>query len=787
MGFNRRNFLQKAGLGIGALGVSETLLSLLFDGSRAVPILDRYGRALAQPTRRKLAILVGINQYQQMTALGGCVTDVAMQRELLIHRFGFSDRDILTLTDSQATRTAIETGFVEHLIKQARAGDVAVFHFSGYGSRVQRHLGADIDRLGNWDNSFVTVDGAIPTNGIPARDLLAETLRLLLLSLSTSNVTTILDTAHINRVNSLEGTLRVRNPAYPPVDTVISEELAFQEELLGQLNPVQRGNISIMPGLYLAATGLSPLAMEAKWNGFTAGLFTYCLTQYLWQAMPPTTVQITMSRTAANINQLIGINQQPQLGGDKYLDPVLPYDLDPHIGADGVVTSLDSSGTTVQLWLGGLPGIVTQYYGINSLLELVNENALQRIEGSETADVRLGSGEGYGKIINKQQPITHNQKLTSNNQQLQIRTKDGLRATAQLIPNTTIPNTPIKVGQLVEESVRILPRNVTLTIALDTKLERIERVDATSAFASIYPVSSVVIAGEQPADYLFGKRIKEGSSTNLLPNAAPGYGLFYLGGEPIRNTAGESGEAVKSAVTRLLPQLNTLLGSKLLRLTENEGSSKLAIKGYLETIFPEEKTIAIQAPARGFASLPSRNLPLKYPEFLPSVKEGKLPSIPRGSRIQCRLENYSDLPIYFILLGFQTGANAIAFFPHSPSSSLPSLRNGSIAPGQSLIIPDPAATFDWAVAGLPGVCEIQLIASPFPFTGAMAKLQAGMISTVKGERIDNLLNSLDVAQAILQDLHQGSGVTSDRIGIISDSYVLDVNAWATLSFIYEVY
>ncbi len=736
--------------------------------------------------------------------LGGCVTDVAMQRELLIHRFGFSDRDILTLTDSQATRRAIETGFVEHLIKQARAGDVVVFHFSGYGSRVKRNLAADIDKLGNWDNSFVTVDGAIPTNGIPARDLLAETLRLLLLSLATSNVTTILDTAHVDRVNILEGTLRVRNPAYPPADTVISEELAFREELLGQINGIQRGNIGMMPGLFLAAAGLSPLAMEAKWNGFAAGLFTYCLTQYLWQVMPPTTVQITMSRTAANINQLIGINQQPQLGGDKYLDSLLPYYLNPHISADGVVTSLDSSGTTVQLWLGGLSGIVIQYYGINSLLELVNENTLERIEGSDTKDAGLGSDtadaglgshiaddlvkseEGSAKIINKQQSITHNQKLTTNNQQLQIRTKDGLRATAQLIPNTTIPNTAIKVGQLVQESVRILPRNVSLTIALDTKLERIERVDATSAFASIYPVSSVVVAGEQPADYLFGKRIKEGSSANRLPNAAPGYGLFYLGGEAIRNTAGESGEAVKSAVTRLQPQLNTLLASKLLRLTGNEGSSKLAIRGYLETIFPEEKTIAIRETGRGFSSLTSRNLPLKYPEFLPSVKEGKLPSIPRGSRIQCRLENYSDRVIYFIMLGFQTGANAIAFFPHSSSSSLPSVRNGSIAPGQSVIIPAPATTFDWAVAGLPGVCEIQLIASPFPFTGAMAKLQEGMISTVKGERIDNLLNPLDVAQAILQDLHQGSGVTSDRIGIISDSYVLDVKAWATLSFIYEV-
>ena len=795
MGFNRRTFLQKAGLGIGALGVSETLLSLLFDGNRAIPILDRYGQALAQPAPRKLALLVGINQYPQMTALGGCITDVEMQRELLIHRFGFNDRDILTLTDSQATRKAIETGFIEHLIKQAKADDVVVFHFSGYGSRVKRNPSSDTNNLGNWQNSFVPVDGIVPTNGVPANDLLADTLALLLLSLASHRVTTILDTSHIDTANILQGNLRARSISYPPGDAVISEEVALQEQILAQINPAV--NLNIMPGLILAAAESDQLAMEAKWNGFSAGLFTYALTQYLWQAIPGTTVQITMSRIAENINQLIGRNQQPKLIGEKHLDSLFPDYLPPHpnIGADGVVTSLDSSGKTAQLWLGGLPAIVLQYYGANSILELVNENTSQGLE------VRGNGLEVMTQLENNEQPTVTNKGLkplvnqqptTTNNQQLQIKTKDGLTATAQIITSTTIPTSPLQVGQLVQEAVRIIPRNVTLTIALDANLERIERVDATSAFASISAVSSVVVAGEQPADYLFGKRIKEGSTVNIVPNTSPGYGLFYIDGERIHNTAGEIGEAVKSAVTRLVPQLKTLLASKLLRLTANEGSSRLAIRGYLEMIFPQEKTIAVRETRRGFSSV----LPLDFPsnsiDFIPSVKNGKLPSIPIGSRIQYRLENYSNRPIYFMLLGFQTGANAIAFYPNRPFPPLPKsdknipVKDGAIAPGETMRIPDPAAAFDWAIAGLPGLWEIQLICSPFPFTQAMAKLEEGIISTVKGERIENLLNPLDVAQAILQDLHQGSAVSSEQIGTISDSYALDVNDWATLSFIYQV-
>ena len=59
-------------------------------------------------------------------------------------------------------------------------------------------------------------------------------------------------------------------------------------------------------------------------------------------------------------------------------------------------------------------------------------------------------------------------------------------------------------GQLVQEAIRVVPRNINLNIALDPGLERIERVDATSAFSTI-SIVTLVNAGEQPADYLFGR------------------------------------------------------------------------------------------------------------------------------------------------------------------------------------------------------------------------------------------------------------------------------------------
>ena len=123
----RRRFLQQISGLLAALGVAET---------EWLSLGNPYYQALAQPNQRKLALLIGINQYPQSPALGGCVTDVELQTELLINRCGFAASDILTLTDEQASRKFIENAFLDHLGKQAKPGDVVIFHFSGYGTRV---------------------------------------------------------------------------------------------------------------------------------------------------------------------------------------------------------------------------------------------------------------------------------------------------------------------------------------------------------------------------------------------------------------------------------------------------------------------------------------------------------------------------------------------------------------------------------------------------------------------------------------------------------------------------
>jgi len=97
----------------------------------------------------------------------------------LIHHFGYKENDILILKDKQATRKGILTAFEEHLLKQAKPGDVVMFHFSGHGSQV---YDADCDSKDDCLNStFVPFDNNLSLNtrilkGGVVNDIMGHTL-----------------------------------------------------------------------------------------------------------------------------------------------------------------------------------------------------------------------------------------------------------------------------------------------------------------------------------------------------------------------------------------------------------------------------------------------------------------------------------------------------------------------------------------------------------------------------------------------------------------------------------
>jgi hypothetical protein len=707
----RRRFLQQISGLLAALGLAET---------EWLSLGNPYYQALAQSHQRKLALLIGINQYPQSPALGGCITDVELQTELLINRCGFAAADILTLTDEQASKDFIKAAFLDHLGKQAKSGDVVIFHFSGYGTCV--NLGTGI-----LANAIVPVDENNLLGTKSRNYLLIETLLLLLRSLPTNQVTAILDTSYNHAPKLKPNGLRVRTRPESSAAILQIQELEF----LSQLKNRQLANYH--PLIINATAAPNQQAGEFIFSNGTAGLLTYALTQYLWETTPAKTISVFLSGVATSMYQLGGKQQPSLLNESKKFQNALIIDYFPidNLRSIGVIQSVEEDGKIFKLWLGGLPLHVLTNYGVNSRLILQT--------GAE----------------------------------LTIKSRSGLVAKAQLT-NREITNLP-QVGQIVQESIRILPRNIFVNVALDEHLERIEVVDATSVFSGISRIANIITT-QETADYVFGK----------VAQVPSRYGLFYLGGEPIINTIGEVGEAVKVAVQRLTPQFSTLLASKLWQLTENQGSSRLPVRATLEVVNSVVPRVFMVRDTLGTAS---QDKILQPPDY-----EGTaMPTIPLGSRLQYKVENLSDRPIYLILVGLNNNQNAFAFYPWEVfpeteiSPTKPQLIEILIPPGQTMKIPDNQSGPGWLLPTRYTFCEHQIILSTAPFQETLAALATTKyFATTDQQAISPIVNPLEVAQAILQDLHNASKVKTDINITTNDAYILAVNNWASLNFSFQV-
>ncbi|MDX2100794.1 MAG: DUF4384 domain-containing protein, partial [Leptolyngbyaceae cyanobacterium bins.59] len=473
---------------------------------------------------------------------------------------------------------------------------------------------------------------------------------------------------------------------------------------------------------------------------------------------------------------LIGQKSREQTLLTYYLPP------EPVLGAEGVITAIEDDGKTGRLWLAGIPGNVLDYYGTNSVLILADRPP------SNTETVPAPDGEA------SLAPFS-----------LQLLSRTGLTAKVK-VSGKGETSEKLQVGQCVQEWVRVLPRQVNLLVALDGNLERIERVDATSAFSGIAQIRSVP-AGEQPADCLLG-RINPPAppssesptptaeisppapvppSDGPLPQPLNRYALFSVGHSLIPNTKGPSGEAVKVAIQRLVPSLRSLQATKLLRLTVNENSSRLAVGAVLEVVAPEPQQVMQRSTLRGTGTLLETSPPNGKP-----LRETGVVSLPIGSRIRYRLQNNSDHPVYFVLLGLDTSGSAIALYSGQAANSAtspdtrPTLKQEEIAAGETLTVPQISSAFEWVVREPAGIAETLILFSTLPFTQTLSTLESGLRQISNSQRIGVPSNPVEVAQAVLIDLHQASSGLPLTPTVAADFLALHMNAWATLSFVYQV-
>ncbi|MFS8879014.1 caspase family protein [Synechococcus sp. H55.8] len=510
----RRSFLQTLILVAASLGLSPGWLA-----GQA----ERYGQALAAGSR-KLALLIGINRYPgEGSALQGCVTDLELQRELLLNRFGFDPAEILTLTDGAATPSGIQAAFAEHLGGSSQAAETVVVQFSGYG---QWRAGS---APGQWQ-PVLLLSGS---EGMAAMEL--DSFFRLLEGLGTAQITTLLDCGFTHISPSVRGNLQLRSR--PPAGKGAGSAASDSSEL-------QRVWPSPPKGLLIAATTPQDLAAEAAWPGFYAGVLTYLLTQYLWESTPATRLLVAFNQVASRRELGLFACQRPILEGKETARRIPPYFLTPpQVAVSGVIQEV--KGNRAQVWLGGIP------------------------------PAALG-GLQPGTLL---APLS-----TASSVPLLIRSRSGLLAQVQ--PANGEGQFP-PVGTLVREQLRSLSSSLKLLVGLEDNLGRVEKVDLTNAIAGHSWMETANPRERQVDCLLgrITPEMAAAFQADALPKPLEvnGYSLFWPGRELLLNSCGPAGEAAATAVQRLVPRLAHLLAAKRLRTTLNAAISPLAVVGELST------------------------------------------------------------------------------------------------------------------------------------------------------------------------------------------------------------
>jgi hypothetical protein len=690
-----------------------------------------------------------------------------LQRHLLIYRFGFNPKDIHTLTDEQATRQGILEAFEEHLIRQAKPGDVVVFHYSGHGSYVSDPDGDNPDKL---NSTFVPIDAFLPsgfpnTGGV-VQDIMGHTLFLLMSAVQSENITAVLDSCFSG--GGTRGNVRIRSRDGGSQLQISPTEKVYQQQWLSRLKMspqefIQQRRAGVAKGIVIASTQRNQTAADTPFNDFYAGAFTYLMTQYLWEQTG------TVGSAIANItrdikpfsSQVPLADTKPQSGYETksfyFIDKQNPP-------AEAVITEV--TGNTAKLWLGGLD---------RESLEAFNKGAVFAI-----ADA---NGRGSGKVT--------------------------LVSRKGLIGEATVEGTT-QAGALLQEAARSIPSDLKLRIGLDSSLggeinsakqalqaiNRIEAVPVPYSGEVHYLLGRVTVgdrkasssinrtaettsrqtkpfcAGFTTCDTLpsrLGRLInQEGQAKTLPPTGS--IGLFSPGkDELILDSFGEPGETITKAISRLEAKLKSLLAARLIKMTLNANSSRLKLAVSMLPEAGKEMIAEAFTPRSGITRERTAGLSQR---------------LQLGTPFQFRVTNEESRPLYLTILSVDATRGLSVLFPHSWRVSEDVTR---LDAGQTLLIPNPAKDEFQLVAQAQGIAEVLIVASLSPLKKSLKNLQSlaeelklANGPVVLGRDAQRSEDSVDVIGNLLDDLSGERGTLG-----VADREV-NTAEMATLSITFEV-
>lgn len=726
----RRHFLQLVGSTLTTVGLSQLEI---------VQKSDRYRRVLAQTTGRKLALLVGINAYSHGDELHGCVTDVQLQQKLLMHHFGFQAEDIQILTDAQATRQAILTAFEQHLIQQAKPGDVVVFHFSGHGSQV-----LDPDRIApdGLNSTFVPIDNFLSLKarqaGGTVPDIMGRTLFLLMSAVNTENVTVVLDCCYAG--GGKRGNITVRALDGGTQLQPSPEELAYQQEWLKRLNLSetelkQRRQAGVAKGVVIASARRNQLATDARFSGFSAGAFTYTMTQYLWQQTRNEALLNALANIARNTMEVSYTGQVPEYeakgGTNKAQQPIYLLNR-PTPAAEAVITEVE--GDRVKLWLGGMNIQGIKACDRGALFALIDA------QGKEQGFVQLEPNSRQGLIV---------------------------RGKLQKIQSGVL-----QVGTLLQERVRGVPTDLTLTIGIDPSLGS-DRAKAIQVLNTINRLKAIPVQQEE-VQYLLGRITAENRQFQTQANEdlppIGSIGLFTPALEIVPSSFGIPNESVEAAVNRLNAKFKSLLAVHIVKTILNPGSSKLNVTASMNPAGTNE-ILASTFTARGSRSV--------------SANSHRSRRLALGTPLEFNVTNQESRDLYVSILVIDPEGEMTVIFPNTWTSS----ENAALLKaGESLKIPQPGKDkFKLTVQKPLGTVEILVIASAASLEYALKALQTVASGSSRSSGPLSLNQEpIEVIEQLLVDVSRGTrGGVAVELDVAAVG--VDMTQLAAMSITFESY
>lgn len=195
----------------------------------------------------KRAVCIGINNYPGIfNDLKGCVND-ARDWSALLQELGF---DVSLMLDSQATRQNVRIALQE-LVDATKAGDIAVFTYSGHGTQT---LDANSDEGDPYDEAIYLYDGTV----------IDDELRVILQGIHPqATLLVISDSCFSGSVTRIAGEKAI--PRFVPPTVSTAGRLARRSFLLPETD---------MPEILVTGCSDSEYSYDAEFDGRPNGAMT---------------------------------------------------------------------------------------------------------------------------------------------------------------------------------------------------------------------------------------------------------------------------------------------------------------------------------------------------------------------------------------------------------------------------------------------------------------------------------------------------------------------------------